>query len=61
MNKELRESILAYNREIAAKREKANDLDMLIMGLMRLPRGQLKKLLTSDVIEILEKYGVSME
>lgn len=61
MNKELRESILAYNREIAAKKEKANDLDILIRGLMRLPCGQLKKLLTSDIIEILEKYGISME
>ena len=61
MNKELRESILAYNREIAAKKEKANDLDILIRGIMRLPCGQLKKLLTSDIIEILEKYGISME
>lgn len=56
-NKELREKIIAYNKRVKEKGEKADDMDVLISKLMKLPWGQLKKILTDDVIAIFEKYG----
>jgi hypothetical protein len=56
-NKELREKIIAYNKRVKEKGEKADDMDVLISKIMELPWGQLKKVLTDDVIAILEKYG----
>ena len=58
MKKELREKIIAYNKKVAAEREKATDMEIMISAIAKLPYGQLKKLLTDDVIAILEKYGV---
>ena len=58
MKKELRERILAYNREVAAKKEKSSDMDVLIAALGKLPYGQLKQILTEEVEAVLEKYGV---
>ena len=49
--------ILAYNKIIAEKGEKANDLDVLVQEIMKLPYGQLKKVLTDEVMAVLEKYG----
>ena len=57
MRPELKSKILAYNKALAAKNEKANDLDILISGILKLPYGQLKKVLTEEVIAVLEKYG----
>lgn len=57
MKKELREKILAYNKAVKEKAEKATDMDIMIASLANLPHGQLKKVLTDDVITILEKYG----
>ena len=42
---------------IAEKKEKAADLDILISKIMELPLGQLKKVLTEDVLAVLAKYG----
>ena len=57
MKLELREKIIAYNKAIAANREKADDL-MAILGA--LPPGQVKNLLKDPVIgPILEKYGIT--
>lgn len=53
-----REKILAYNRDMAERKEKASDLDVLICAMLTLPYGQLKKVLTEPVMEILEKYGI---
>ena len=53
-----KEKVLAYNRAAAAKGEKASDLEQLIAAMAQLPPGQLKKVLTEDVLEILRKYGV---
>ena len=53
----LRERILAYNREMADRKEKAEDLKIIVAGMMQLPAGQLKKLLTDEVVAVLEKYG----
>ncbi len=57
MKKKLREKILAYNRTLKARADKANDLDLLVSGIMKLPYGQLKKVLTPEVMAVLEKYG----
>lgn len=59
MNPELRKKILAYNRAAAERQEKADDMDVLIRALLRLPPGQLKKILTDDVMTVLAKYGVT--
>ena len=53
-----KEKVLAFNRAAAAKGEKASDLEKLIAAMAQLPPGQLKKVLTEDMLFILEKYGV---
>ena len=60
MKKELREKIIAYNKAVKDKAEKATDMDVMISALAKLPPGQLKKVLTDDVIAILAKYGVEL-
>ena len=57
MKPELKEKILAFNRAVKEKGEKATDLDVLVAGIRKLPYGQLKKVLTEDVLAVLEKYG----
>jgi len=59
MKPELREKILAYNKAQAERREKAEDMDIILAAMAKLPWGQLKKLLTEEVIAVLEKYGLS--
>lgn len=56
MKKELREKIIAYNRAVQANAEKAGDMGVVVAALVKLPPGQLKKLLTADVIAVIEKY-----
>lgn len=43
--------------EIDAADEKANDLDIIVSEIMKWPYGQLKKVLTPEVMEVLKKYG----
>ncbi|MBQ3193795.1 MAG: hypothetical protein IJB59_09540 [Oscillospiraceae bacterium] len=57
MKKELREKILAFNKSVREKGEKATDLDILVAEVKKLPYGQLKKVLTPEVLAVLEKYG----
>lgn len=57
MKPELKAKILAYNKAVKAKSEKATDLDILVASIMKLPLGQLKKLLPEEVTAVLEKYG----
>lgn len=59
MRPELRQRILAYNRGVRAQREKAADMDILVSALLALPPGQLKKLLSEEVLGVMEKYGGS--
>jgi hypothetical protein len=61
MKRELRDRIIAYNRTVAQRKEKAGDLDVLITELVKLPKGQLKKVLTAPVVAVLEKYGYTAE
>lgn len=57
MNKELRERILAFNRLAKERTEKAADMDVLVAELLKLPPGQLKKVLSEEVLAVLSKYG----
>ena len=60
MKEELRAKILAYNRAQAERKEKAEDLELIVAAMAKLPWGQLKKLLTEDVVAVFEKYGVGV-
>ena len=42
---------------IAERTDKANDLDVIVSQIMALPYGQLKKVLTDEVMAVLAKYG----
>jgi hypothetical protein len=59
MKPELKEKIIAYNKAVAKKAEKATDLDIIVAEIMKLPYGQLKKVLTDEVMAVLEKYDYS--
>lgn len=60
-NKELKARIIAYNKALAEKREKAADLDILVAAIMELPYGQLRKVLSEQVLAVLGKYGYTEE
>lgn len=57
MKPELKAKILAYNKAVKEKAEKATDLDIIVSEVMKLPYGQLKKVLTEEVMAVLKKYG----
>jgi hypothetical protein len=57
MKKELREKIIAFNKKAKEKSEKASDMDTIVKAFSKLPKGQLKKILSDGVIAVLEKYG----
>ena len=59
MRDELRKKIIAFNREKAADKEKADDLEELLSAL---PPGQVKNLLKNERCSaILKKYGITGE
>ena len=57
MKPELKAKIIAYNKAVKEKGEKASDLDIIVAEMMKLPPGQLKKVLTDEVMAVLKKYG----
>lgn len=57
MKPELKAKIIAYNKAVKENGEKATDLDILVAEIMKLPYGQLKKVLTDEVLDVLRKYG----
>ena len=57
MKPELKAKIIAYNKSVKEKSDKATDLDILVAEIMKLPSGQLKKILTDNVLAVLKKYG----
>lgn len=61
MKPELRAKIIAYNKSVAEKAEKASDMDVLIGAISKLPPGQLKKVLSEEVKAVLRKYGLDLE
>lgn len=44
--------------EIRAAEDGEQDMRTIAAAMAKLPHGQLKKILTDDVVAILEKYGV---
>lgn len=61
MKPELRAKIIAYNKAVKEKADKASDLDVIVAAFSKLPPGQLKKVLTSDVLAVLEKHGIKID
>lgn len=57
----MKEKISVIKQSFSEKKEKANDLDIIVSEIMKLPYGQLKKVLTDEVIAVLEKYGYTKE
>lgn len=47
--------------EIRAAEDGAEDMRILAAAMAQLPPGQLKKVLTQDIIDILAKYGVVIQ
>ena len=43
--------------QIIRRKEKESDLDVLVAEILKLPYGQIKKVLTENVMAVLEKYG----
>lgn len=43
---------------INGQKVKSDDLDGIVTAMAQLPPGQLKKMLSDEVIAVLEKYGV---
>ena len=57
MKADRRQRIFLFNRQCAAEREKAADMETLLHAL---PPGQVKQLLKDEVCAaILEKYGIT--
>ena len=52
-----RRELDALKNNALARKEKASDLDVIVSEVMKLPYGQLKKVLTAEVLAVLEKYG----
>lgn len=61
MKPELRAKIIAYNKAVIQNEEQATDMREIAQELAKLPPGQLKKVLTQRVLEILAKYGVNID
>lgn len=47
----------ALKTAILEKKEKANDMDIIVQQILALPYGQVKKVLTDEVMSVLKKYG----
>jgi hypothetical protein len=52
-----REKLDALKAIAAERKEKASDVDVIIVALLELPKGQLKKVLSDGVLAVLAKYG----
>lgn len=52
-----RKELKALRGKLAEQKKKTADMDILVTALLALPKGQLKKLLSEDVLAVLEKYG----
>ena len=52
-----RKELEALKAKTLSKKDKANDLDIIVSQMMELPYGQLKKVLNDEVLAVLEKYG----
>lgn len=53
----MKEKVSVIKQSFAEKKEKATDLDIIVSQIMKLPYGQVKKVLTDEVMAVLKKYG----
>ena len=60
MKPELKAKIIAYNKSVKESTEKAKDMDILVSQILTLPPGQLKKVLTGEMLAVLQKYGLEI-
>lgn len=58
---DMKEKIRVIRQSFSEKKEKATDLDIIVSQIMKLPYGQLKKVLTPEVLAVLKKYGYTEE
>jgi hypothetical protein len=56
-----RKELNELKANIVEKKTKATDLDVIVTEIMKLPPGQLKKVLTDEVMAVLAKYGYTEE
>lgn len=62
MKPEMRARIIAFNKERAADKEKADDLTALTALIAAMPPGQVKNLMKDETCAaILKKYGITGE
>lgn len=61
MKPELRAKIIAYNKSMAERAEKANDLDVIVAAMTQQSPVQLKEALSDEVLAVLAKYGINLE
>lgn len=54
------EKAKVFRKSVNDISEKSSDFDIIISEVMKLPQGQLKKILTEPVLEVLRKYGVDI-
>lgn len=52
-----KDKALARLSVIQEQEVKAADLDTIVQSIKKLPYGQLKKVLTDEVLAVLERYG----
>ena len=52
-----RSELNVLKTSILERKENASDLDIIVGQIMKLPYGQLKKVLTDEVLTVLAKYG----
>lgn len=55
------DSARALKVQLDERKEKSDDMDIIVSEIAKLPPGQLKKVLTVPVLLVLEKYGISLE
>lgn len=55
---ERKEKVRVIRAAFAEKKQKATDLQIVLEEVAKLPYGQLKKVLTPTVLQVLEKYGI---
>lgn len=56
-----RAELNALKERAISRKEKSSDLDVIAAQIMQLPYGQLKKVLTDEVLEVLAKHGYMEE
>lgn len=60
MKPELKARIVAFNKAAEERKAKASDLDVIMEAFAKLPPGQLKKVLSDDVMSVPRKHGVEI-